>query len=879
MSARRPSAAAAPGLMRANTVSSRWQAHNIYEEEDRSRSDSRRSDSRRDLSSHLYRSMAGSRRSSRTSLSESDADTDITTSTQDEKHLHSKHVPPAAPPPPRVPKPSKSRKDVIYEEDAPVERRDRRPRLRREETWMEEEEPRIPRSKSRRREEPLYREETEREIEEPRSRPRREVVYDDDSDPEPLPRPKRGEVIYEEDCDTPPKYNPFIDGPTTPPRGPSRAPSRAPSVMHEKHRTSGKEYKDYRSRTVVDEPPSRSRSRHRTSNRLTGRYYETEVAYHDSRPTSTRKARTTVGSSSQSGQSSAPRRSTSFLGNFFGPAIQAHHYDRPMKMVECVVCMEDDIPSHKTAKLKCGHRMCNSCLKYAFKLSVRDPQHMPPKCCTTDHIPLKHVERLFDTGFKKTWNRKYAEFSTRNRIYCPSRRCGEWIKPENIHRDADGRKYAKCGRCHTKVCYTCNGKWHGIRDCPRDEETHRFLEQAKQAGWQRCHRCKAVVELKEGCNHMTCRCGAEFCMICGSKWKTCDCPWFSHDAVESDRLEHMNIPMHIRSEPLSMRSDLLFDPPLPSPRDFRPGTIPPGTPARTRPQSYEDEALLRRVQEQRDERLARRMRALGHYEDDYDEDDDYQGRIGEIHGIGHSAGHHMNDDYRRRPETLIVPPAPHTEPRGQQQPTYDRTMPGGGTDYVSGVHRARGVPRASSMERRLADRFNSDLRNGPPRTQGPLPPPPPPMLKTAATMPIMPMPMPPPPPPQMMHMGGHHSSPGITPVRRRHTMEEELYPTRSMPAQQPRAPSGRTRVHRRTDDFDDDEEEVIPPPPVQTSGSRRSGRRNKASRQHRREPEEEPKGSRLAGLTGIGTGMHRVSEWVNYVEDVPPEEEGRVMGG
>jgi hypothetical protein len=165
--------------------------------------------------------------------------------------------------------------------------------------------------------------------------------------------------------------------------------------------------------------------------------------------------------------------------------------------------MEDDVPSHKTAKLKCGHRMCNACLKDSFKLSVRDPQHMPPRCCTTDHIPLKHVERLFDTGFKKQWNKKYAEFSTRNRIYCPSRRCGEWIKPEHIYRDADGRKYAKCGRCHTKVCYACNGKWHGYRDCPRDEETHRFLEQAKQLGWQRCHRCKAVVELKEGCNHMT----------------------------------------------------------------------------------------------------------------------------------------------------------------------------------------------------------------------------------------------------------------------------------------------------------------------------------------------------------------------------------------
>ncbi len=140
--------------------------------------------------------------------------------------------------------------------------------------------------------------------------------------------------------------------------------------------------------------------------------------------------------------------------------------------------------------------MCNSCLKRSFKLSISDPQLMPPKCCTTDVIPLKHVDRLFDINFKKTWNIKFREYSTRNRIYCPSRRCGEWIKPEHVYKE-DGRKIAKCGRCRTKVCCLCNGKWHASRDCPRDDETNRFLEQAKQEGWQRCHKCRAMVNSKK----------------------------------------------------------------------------------------------------------------------------------------------------------------------------------------------------------------------------------------------------------------------------------------------------------------------------------------------------------------------------------------------
>lgn len=170
--------------------------------------------------------------------------------------------------------------------------------------------------------------------------------------------------------------------------------------------------------------------------------------------------------------------------------------------VECLICM-DDLEPRKTVKLKCGHRMCNPCLKRSFKLSVTDSQHMPPKCCTKDNIPLKHVERLFSNDFKKTWNKKYREYSHRNRVYCPRKYCGEFVRSEDIRRLDDGRKYWRCAKCSTKVCFQCNEKYHRGRDCPNDEDMAQFVAQAKDEGWQRCFRCKAVVELKEGCNHMT----------------------------------------------------------------------------------------------------------------------------------------------------------------------------------------------------------------------------------------------------------------------------------------------------------------------------------------------------------------------------------------
>lgn len=203
-------------------------------------------------------------------------------------------------------------------------------------------------------------------------------------------------------------------------------------------------------------------------------------------------------------QSSTARRTPikrqSLLGSLFGRRNTAPAIPAPPRLVECLTC-SDDVPSARSAKLECGHRMCNDCLKRIFEMSVKDPVHMPPKCCTSDHIPLKHVDKLFDIRFKMLWNRKYQEMHTLNRVYCPASKCGEWIKSPRKH-SYQGREYVQCPRCSTKVCMSCNGKMHKSRDCPNDPDLASLLAHAKEKGWQTCFNCNAMVELKEGCNHM-----------------------------------------------------------------------------------------------------------------------------------------------------------------------------------------------------------------------------------------------------------------------------------------------------------------------------------------------------------------------------------------
>ncbi|KAF2678428.1 hypothetical protein K458DRAFT_138794 [Lentithecium fluviatile CBS 122367] len=297
--------------------------------------------------------------------------------------------------------------------------------------------------------------------------------------------------------------------------------------------------------------------------------------------------------------------------------------------------MMDDLPANKTVKLGCGHRMCHSCLKRQFSLSVSDPQHMPPTCCTAEHIPLKYVDRLFDDKFKRLWNKKYQEYTTANRLYCPTKGCGEWIKPTKIRMDLTyGRRYARCGRCNTKVCVLCNSKFHTRRECPRDEETNRLVQMAKDKGWQRCYNCRAVVELKEGCNHMTCRCTAQFCMVCAAPWKTCNCPWFNYQQLDDDdRLNDMRVPY------AAPRDDVVevVEMPEPEPLPVRRSS----TRIRHRPDREIDRA---------DEALAAHLQAQLRLESRPAESEvhrnDPQVRV---YGLGNSDGHHMNDSYTLRP--------------------------------------------------------------------------------------------------------------------------------------------------------------------------------------------------------------------------------------
>ncbi|KAL2404685.1 hypothetical protein ABEF93_006890 [Exophiala dermatitidis] len=191
--------------------------------------------------------------------------------------------------------------------------------------------------------------------------------------------------------------------------------------------------------------------------------------------------------------------------------------------VECTGCFEE-IPPSETAKLPCTHHYCKECLTTLITTALQNEATFPPKCCLTA-IPLKTVLLHLTKEQRQTYKEKAAEYAIppQERLYCPNTNCLRWISPSAIRRDRQGVNHS-CPHCSTKICGACHGLAHKrFTECPKDSGLEATILMAELEGWRRCYMCRTIVERNDGCRHMTCKCGGEFCYICGAVWQTCHC--------------------------------------------------------------------------------------------------------------------------------------------------------------------------------------------------------------------------------------------------------------------------------------------------------------------------------------------------------------------
>ncbi|KAK8243536.1 hypothetical protein HDK90DRAFT_408586, partial [Phyllosticta capitalensis] len=177
------------------------------------------------------------------------------------------------------------------------------------------------------------------------------------------------------------------------------------------------------------------------------------------------------------------------------------------------------------------HYYCTECLSGLFAgaisgaISRLNPQPFPPSCCKDHPIVYDVVERWLSSEVRRNYihNRALLETPSEERVYCARDSCGQFIAPPQ-----STNTLVRCTSCSMQTCTQCkrpadehNGGAGGV--CPEDADIKKLMSTAQQRGWQQCYRCKNMVEKTDGCNHMTCNCGAEFCYRCGTRWGSHSC--------------------------------------------------------------------------------------------------------------------------------------------------------------------------------------------------------------------------------------------------------------------------------------------------------------------------------------------------------------------
>ncbi|KAJ3010045.1 hypothetical protein HKX48_007604 [Thoreauomyces humboldtii] len=159
----------------------------------------------------------------------------------------------------------------------------------------------------------------------------------------------------------------------------------------------------------------------------------------------------------------------------------------------------------------CAHRFCmESILSY---VEMTKQHYMPCPCPEVDCVgtlTLDHIVQWAPAPLVELVKERALEAALLpgnpglgKGMYCPNKHCSTLLPlPEDIKL---GANYC-CGACKTRP--------YQLPRAPQMRRTDSFVRLAEQQAWKHCPKCQHLIQLRDGCNHITCRCRHHFCYTC-----------------------------------------------------------------------------------------------------------------------------------------------------------------------------------------------------------------------------------------------------------------------------------------------------------------------------------------------------------------------------
>ena len=193
---------------------------------------------------------------------------------------------------------------------------------------------------------------------------------------------------------------------------------------------------------------------------------------------------------------------------------------------DCTICFEGKKLSEIHIIPDCSHRFCLSCIVQHAEVKVQMGQ-VPVRCPQVDctqTLSIALCKSILSTKWYELLNKRIIEANMpeSERVYCPFPKCSALMSRETISAYSQGTSSSSslsvtrtaCVECFRMFCVECRVPWHASMTCQqyqqlppdlRDAQDAKLHKLAENQKWQRCTKCRRMIELAEGCFHITCR--------------------------------------------------------------------------------------------------------------------------------------------------------------------------------------------------------------------------------------------------------------------------------------------------------------------------------------------------------------------------------------